>query len=88
MNKVILITGASSGMGKITAKYLLKEGHTVYTAVARRLEAMEDIKELGGFPMKMDIGRAEDIARVVQEVISREGRIDVLWNNAGFGILS
>lgn len=85
MNKVILITGASSGMGKITAKYLLKEGHTVYT-VARRLEAMEDIKELGGFPMKMDIGRAEDIARVVQEVISREGRIDVLWNNAGFGL--
>lgn len=85
MNKVIMITGASSGMGKVTAKKLISEGYKVYT-LARRLEAMEDIKELGGYPMQMDVSRQEDIARVVSDIIAREGRIDVLWNNAGFGL--
>ncbi len=85
MSKVILITGASSGMGKVTAKQLIKEGYTVYT-VARRLEAMEDIKQLGGRPMQMDVSKEEDIRRVVAEIIAKEGRIDVLWNNAGFGL--
>ncbi len=85
MSKVILITGASSGMGKVTAKQLISEGHRVYT-VARRLEAMNDLKDLGGYPMQMDVSRQEDIDRVVNEIIAREGRIDVLWNNAGFGL--
>lgn len=47
MKKVILITGASSGMGKESAKVLIQKGHTVYT-VARRIEQMQDLKELGG----------------------------------------
>ncbi len=85
MSKVILITGASSGMGKITAKQLIAQGYTVY-AVARRLEAMQDLEALGGHPMQMDVSRQEDIRRVVDEIISREGRIDVLWNNAGYGL--
>jgi NADP-dependent 3-hydroxy acid dehydrogenase YdfG len=48
MRKVILITGASSGMGKETARQLIREGHRVY-AVARRIEHMQDLQEMGGF---------------------------------------
>lgn len=85
MKKVILITGASSGMGKETARKLIKEGHTVYT-VARRIEQMQDLKQSGGIPMRMDVTKEADIQRVVDVIIQKEGKIDVLWNNAGYGI--
>lgn len=85
MKKVILITGASSGMGKITAQQLAKEGHIVYGA-ARRLEQMEDLKPSGVHPLSLDITKEADIQRVVDIIIAKEGRIDVLWNNAGFGL--
>ena len=85
MKKVILITGASSGMGKEAAKKLIREGHTVY-AVARRIDQMQDLKSLGGFPLQMDVTNEGDIQRVVDAVLHKEGRIDVLWNNAGYGL--
>ncbi|OCX50898.1 short-chain dehydrogenase/reductase [Mucilaginibacter sp. PPCGB 2223] len=85
MKKVILITGASSGMGKETAVKLIHEGHIVYT-VARRIDQMQDLKSLGGHPLQMDVTREEDIQYVVDTIISKEGRIDVLWNNAGYGL--
>ncbi len=85
MGKVILITGASSGMGKETAKKLIQEGHTVYT-VARRIDQMQDLKALGGFPMQMDVTNDADIQKVVEAVVQKEGKIDVLWNNAGYGL--
>ena len=52
--KVVLITGASSGIGKDTAKTLLGQGYTVFCA-ARRVEQMMDLEKLGGIPIKMDI---------------------------------
>lgn len=85
MKKVVLITGASSGMGKETAKALINQGHKVYT-VARRIEEMQDLKALGGYPLQMDITNDADIDRVVGHIVSVEGRVDVLWNNAGFGL--
>jgi len=85
MKKVILITGASSGMGKEAAKDLIKQGHIVYAA-ARRLEQMKDLEELGGFPLKLDISKTDDIEKVVQTIIEKNDRIDVLWNNAGYGL--
>lgn len=85
MKKVILITGASSGMGKETAKKLINEGHTVYT-VARRIDQMQDLKSLGGFPLQMDVTKEDDIRKVIDTIIGKEGRIDVLWNNAGYGL--
>lgn len=85
MKKVILITGASSGMGKETAKKLIQEGHTVYT-VARRIDQMQDLKAMGGHPLPMDVTNEEDIENVVQTIIKSEGKIDVLWNNAGYGL--
>lgn len=83
--KVILITGASSGMGKVAAIDLIKQGHKVYTA-ARRVENMKDLEELGGFPMHLDISKEESIVSLVDKVIEAEGKVDVLWNNAGFGL--
>lgn len=85
MKKVILITGASSGMGKETAKALIQQGHIVYT-VARRIDQMQDLKKLGGFPIQMDVTNEDDIQNVVNTIILKEGKIDVLWNNAGYGL--
>lgn len=83
--KVILITGASSGMGKEAAKSLIVQGHIVYT-VARRLDQMQDIKTMGGHPMSMDVTQEHDTQHVVDTIIQKEGKIDVLWNNAGYGL--
>ncbi len=85
MKKVILITGASSGMGKEAAKKLIEEGHRVY-AVARRMDQMQDLKAMGGFPMQLDVTNQADSQRVVDTILKKEGKIDVLWNNAGFGL--
>jgi len=85
MKKVILITGASSGMGKETAKKLINDGHTVYT-VARRIDQMQDLKSLGGHPLQMDVTNEDHIQTVVDTIIKKEGKIDVLWNNAGYGL--
>ncbi len=85
MKKVILITGASSGMGKEAAKKLIGEGHRVYTA-ARRIDQMQDLKAMGGFPMTLDITNQADSEKVVDTILKKEGKIDVLWNNAGFGL--
>jgi len=85
MNKVILITGASSGIGKETARQLIGEGHTVYVA-ARRVDKMEDLVELGATSIKMDITVDADIKNAVETVLKEQGKLDVLVNNAGYAI--
>ena len=85
MKKVILITGASSGIGKEAAKMLIEQGHIVYAA-ARRIDQMQHLQTLGGFPIQMDITNEGDIQHVVDVIIEKEGKIDVLWNNAGYGL--
>lgn len=85
MKKVILITGASSGMGKVTAEELIKDGHTVY-CTARDLENMKDLKKQGGKLLKLDVTNKKDCEKAVSIIIKDEKKIDVLWNNAGFGL--
>ncbi len=82
--KVILITGASSGIGKVSALHLLNEGYKVYAA-ARRIEQMKDIEAAGGKSIRMDITKEEDVQNAVQMVMNEAGCIDVLINNAGYG---
>jgi len=83
--KVVLVTGASSGMGKEFAKALLKEDYVVYTA-ARRMDQMEDLKNLGALPIKMDITQDQDVKNAVNLIEKEHGGIDILINNAGFGL--
>lgn len=84
MKKVILLTGASSGIGYNTAESLAKEGHVVYGA-ARRTARMEDLKQYGVKPMYLDVTDEESIKSAIDTIIGNEGRIDVLINNAGYG---
>ena len=85
MSKVVLVTGASSGMGREAAIVLARRGHRVY-AGARRMDRMADLAEHGVTAVELDVTRGDDNERVANRVIESEGRIDVLINNAGFGL--
>lgn len=82
--KVILITGASSGMGHEAAKELAQEGHVVYGG-ARRIEKMQDLAQYGVRPIRLDVTDENACKQAVDEIIKEQGRIDVLINNAGYG---
>lgn len=82
---VVLLTGASSGIGWITSIYLASRGYRVY-AVARRLEKLEPLKKYGIRPLFMDLCDENSIQAVVERIIEEEGKIDILINNAGYGV--
>ena len=84
MKKVILVTGASSGIGFDAAVALAKQGHRVYAA-ARRVERMEPLKAFGVVPLRMDVTDDASMEAGVRTVLEAEGRIDALVNNAGYG---
>jgi NADP-dependent 3-hydroxy acid dehydrogenase YdfG len=89
---VILITGASSGIGEATAWKFAQEGYRVVLAARRydRLQTLaEKINATGGqaLPVETDVVHIEDIQRLVRMVMENYGQIDVLFNNAGFGRL-
>lgn len=82
--KVILVTGASSGIGYDVAQTLAAQGHKVYAA-ARRVELMEPLKASGVQVLRMDVTDEASMKEGVEAILNREGRIDVLFNNAGYG---
>jgi short-subunit dehydrogenase len=86
--RVVVITGASSGIGAALAELLCGQGHAV-AMVARREDALRTVAARCGeaaFPIVADMTRREDARRVVDETIARFGRIDVWVNNVGRGI--
>lgn len=83
--RTVLVTGASAGIGKATAKTLLEEGYTVYAA-ARRVENMRDLEDLGAVALKMDVTKEEDLVAGVDRISAEQGGVDILVNNAGFGL--
>lgn len=83
--KTALVTGASSGMGKEIARRLIDEGFRVYVA-ARQVERMNDLAALGARPLKMDITREDEVLAAVAAIQAEVGGVDVLVNNAGFGL--
>ena len=85
MQRVVLITGASSGMGAVTAKTLADAGYKVYAGYRSGPAGYwhENIKEL-----YLDVTDTESIGKAVDIVMQNEGRIDVLVNNAGYGLLA
>jgi NADP-dependent 3-hydroxy acid dehydrogenase YdfG len=84
MKKIIFITGASAGIGKSMATYLADKGVTIYAA-ARRVEKMQDLAALGIHVLSLDVTDENSMVAAVNHIIEKEGRIDVLINNAGFG---
>jgi short-subunit dehydrogenase len=84
MEKTILVTGASSGIGKATAIYLAQCGYQVYGA-ARRVEKMQSLKAYGVKPIMLDVSKEESITACVEKIFNETGSIDVLINSAGLG---
>lgn len=82
--KVILVTGASSGIGAATVRELLAHGHIVYAA-ARRVGNMADLRDAGARTITLDVTDEAACKQAVEQVISEQGHIDVLFNNAGYG---
>ncbi|HAU5563726.1 TPA: oxidoreductase [Serratia fonticola] len=83
--KTALVTGASSGMGKAIAHKLIQDGYQVYVA-ARHVDKMSDLVSLGAQPLRMDISVDEEIVAGINTILTQTGGVDVLVNNAGFGL--
>jgi NAD(P)-dependent dehydrogenase (short-subunit alcohol dehydrogenase family) len=81
-SKVALVTGASSGIGEATAERLAEGGYQVFGTSRRAAPAGERAFEM----LTLDVTHDQSVEAVVREVIRRSGRIDVLVNNAGFGV--
>jgi short-subunit dehydrogenase len=91
-DKVVFITGASSGFGADAARLFAKEGCNVILTARRveRLNALADEIRLAGgqaLVIPLDICELPQVERAVREVLDKFGRIDILFNNAGFGRL-
>ena len=92
-NKVVVITGASSGMGEASAKHLAQLGATVVLG-ARRSEKIEklakDIQESGGKALAIatDVTKRDQVKKLVDSAVEKFGRVDVILNNAGIMPLS
>ena len=84
VQKVALVTGASSGMGHAFAQHLQDAGFLVY-GVARRIDRMDDLRKRNIKTVAMDITDDESMTLGIDQILQEAGRIDVLVNNAGYG---
>src|SRR5436190_12356536 len=80
--KIAIVTGASSGIGEATAERLAAAGYKVYGTSRRGAQGGKRSFEM----LALDVTRDDSVEALVKELIKREGRIDVLVNNAGFGV--
>jgi len=94
-SRVVVITGASSGFGRLSAEFLARQGHQVFATMrelaGRNAAAAEALRELGrreGLKLQaveLDVTQDASVEGCVRQVLAEAGRIDVLVNNAGFG---
>jgi NADP-dependent 3-hydroxy acid dehydrogenase YdfG len=84
-NKIIVITGASSGIGAAAARKMIGLGAKVVLAARREDQLNAMVAELGenALAVKTDVSKRADLDNLIQQAIRRFGHIDVLWNNAG-----
>jgi NADP-dependent 3-hydroxy acid dehydrogenase YdfG len=91
-DKVVIITGASSGFGAFAARSFAQEGCKLVLA-ARRLDRLEELADelrargAKALPVAMDVSQPQQIEAMVNSVVDAYGCIDILFNNAGFGRL-
>lgn len=79
MQKVVFITGISSGFGKYTAEFLVQKGYVIYGTSRKEVDGRINV-------LKADVTVVDSVKAAVETVLLKEGRIDVLINNAGMGI--
>jgi NADP-dependent 3-hydroxy acid dehydrogenase YdfG len=85
MDRVFLITGASTGIGAATARHAAEAGYRCVLA-ARSIDKLEALaEETGGIAVRCDVAEWEDQQALVQRALDEYGRIDVAFANAGFG---
>lgn len=84
VSKAVLITGCSTGIGRVTATRLAARGHRVY-ATARRASALGDLRAAGCQTLELDVCSEKSRLEAVDTIVSAEGAIGVLINNAGYG---
>jgi NAD(P)-dependent dehydrogenase (short-subunit alcohol dehydrogenase family) len=95
--QVVLITGASTGFGRLIAETLARHGHTVFATMrdpqgknaknAGELLALAERESLAIHTLEMDVTSEASVENAVRSVIAQAGRIDVAINNAGYGLL-
>ena len=83
--KVVLITGTAYGIGKSTAELLIDKVHIVYGGDILVEENLY-LNDIGGTALEMDVTNQEHIDKAINQIISEQGRVDVLVNNAGLGV--
>ena len=93
MKKVIVITGASSGFGRLSANALAKTGHAVYATMrdtaGRNAPQAADVKKFAHDnkvdlrPIELDVSSEKSIETVIRQIVAEQGRLDVLMHNAG-----
>jgi NAD(P)-dependent dehydrogenase (short-subunit alcohol dehydrogenase family) len=96
-NQVALITGASTGFGRLFAETLARHGHTVFATMrdlagrnaanASEIRALAKKESLALHVLELDVTKEESVAQAVQSAVERASRIDVVINNAGYGLI-
>ncbi len=89
MKKVWFITGSSRGLGRSLAEQVLKNGDNV-AATARNIEQLKDLADKYPqqlYPIQLDVTDYDNVYNAVADTVAHFGRIDVLVNNAGFGVI-
>lgn len=84
-NKVVLVTGASSGIGKTTAEHFTKAAYITY-ATSRKLDSLEPLKAKGCHVLQLDVTDETSRREAVRQIEAKHGSVDILVNNAGYGL--
>jgi short-subunit dehydrogenase/AraC-like DNA-binding protein len=86
IKKIVLITGASSGIGNACADFLVKNGFIVYAGT--RTPEKINITHKNLYPIKLNLTNFQQLNNVISEIYKKHNRIDILINNAGYGFVS
>ena len=88
-NRIWLITGVSGGLGRALAKEAAMQGETVYGTLRKpeQISAFNELVPGKTFGLQLDVNHHNEIKTVIEQIVYKSGRLDVLVNNAGYGLL-